>query len=273
MSAIDTNVLAEELSAAYSLRRTDIDPPSSRDSGFTLDAAYAVEAELARRRQADGHKAVGWKVGYANKAVWRALKLDTLTWAHMYDDTVRYAVDGTASLSRMSRCSPKIEPEVVFKLRAAVEGEDAAAVLASSEWIALGFEIIDCVYSGWQFRPSDFVAAFGLHSALIVGTPRLICEEDIPALVEQLAQFRVQLRRNNKLVEEGSGKNALRSPALVVAELAAAMARRPEDAALHPGDLISTGTLTTSQPIEPGQTWVAIVDGIDLPPLTLHITP
>jgi hypothetical protein len=31
--------------------------------------------------------------GYANKAMWRALKLDTLVWAHMYDDTVRYATE------------------------------------------------------------------------------------------------------------------------------------------------------------------------------------
>jgi 2-oxo-3-hexenedioate decarboxylase len=273
MSPADPAVLAEELSAAYALRRTDLAPPSSRDSRFTLETAYAVEAELARRRQAAGHKTIGWKIGYANKAVWRALKLDTLTWAHMYDDTVRFAIDGNASLSQTSRCSPKIEPEVVVKLRAGVESEDPAAVLGAFEWIALGFEIIDCVYSDWKFQPADFVAAFGLHSALVVGQPRDIQPADIPALTTELAQFRLQLRRNNKLVEEGSGKNALRSPVLAVAELASAMARRSENAVLKPGDLISTGTLTTSQPIEAGQTWMAIADGIDLPALTLHVTP
>jgi 2-oxo-3-hexenedioate decarboxylase len=273
MSTIDPVALAEELSAAYALRRTDVDPPSSRTPGLTLDAAYAVEAELARRRQADGHKSIGWKIGYANKAVWRALKLETLTWAHLYDDTVRYAVDGTASLSHRSQCSPKIEPEVVVKLRARVESEDPAAVLGSIEWIALGFEIIDCVYADWKFQPSDFVAAFGLHSALIVGAPHYVEPGEIATLTTALAQFRVQLRRNNKLVEEGSGKNALRSPVLAVAELASAMARRSEGAALEPGDLISTGTLTTSQPIEAGQRWMAIADGIDLRPLTLNVTP
>src|SRR5215216_2640088 len=144
MTSIDPVALAEELNAAYALRRTDIDPPSSRDPGFTLETAYAVEAELARRRLADGHHGVGWKIGYANKAVWRALKLDTLTWAHMYDDTVRFASDGDASLSPTSRCSPKIEPEVVVKLRARVESDDPAAVLGAVDWIALGFEIIDC---------------------------------------------------------------------------------------------------------------------------------
>ena len=42
----------------------------------------------------------GRKVGYANKAVWRALKLDTLVWADMYDDTVRHAPRNDATLSR-----------------------------------------------------------------------------------------------------------------------------------------------------------------------------
>jgi 2-keto-4-pentenoate hydratase len=273
MTAIDPHALAEELTAAYALRRTDIDPPSSRDAKFTLDTAYAVEAELARRRIADGRNVVGWKIGYANKAVWRALKLDTLTWARMYDDTVRYAVDGNGQFSRMRSCSPKIEAEVVFKLAAPVAAADPEGVLASVEWIALGFEIIDCVYSDWKFQPSDFVAAFGLHSALVVGQPLYVDENAIPMLVERLAQFRVQLRRNNKLVEEGAGKNALRSPVLALAELAAAMSRRAEGAALRPGDLVSTGTLTTSQPIEAGQTWEAIADGIPLRPLTLGVTP
>jgi 2-oxo-3-hexenedioate decarboxylase len=269
----DPFTLARELTAAYALQRTDIAPPSSRDSYFDLDVAYAVQAEVARARRADGRTTVGWKVGYANKAVWRALKLDTLTWAHMYADTVQYAAGEATSLSASGLCSPKIEPEVVVKLNAPVESTDPAIVLESVEWLALGFEIIDCVYTDWKFQPADFVAAFGLHAMLIVGDPHSVRRADIPGLTDQLGQFKLQLRRNGRLVEEGSGKNALRSPALVVAELAAAMARRPDGEQLKPGDLISTGTLTTSRPIEAGQRWQAIADGIDLPALTLNITP
>ena len=50
-----------------------------------------------------GRKTVGVKVGYANKAMWRVLKLDTLVWAHMYDDTVRYANANVATLSLAHR--------------------------------------------------------------------------------------------------------------------------------------------------------------------------
>jgi 2-oxo-3-hexenedioate decarboxylase len=271
MSSIDSNALAEELRSAYSTGHI-IPAPSSRDPGFDLDAAYAVEAELARSRRAAGSRTIGWKVGYANKAVWRALKLETLVWAHMYDDTVQQALNGQASMSLAGRYSPKIEPEIVVKLKGPVESRDAAALLESVEWLAVGFEIIDCVFPDWKFQPADFVAAFGLHSALIVGEPRAVDLQTIPSLVDQLAQFKVRLLKNGELVEEGSGKNALRSPALCVAELAGATSRRANGGTLQSGDLISTGTLTTSQAIEAGDTWTAEIEGIDLPGLSLRLT-
>jgi 2-keto-4-pentenoate hydratase len=273
MTTIDPRALAHELAAAYADCRTDVTPPSSLDSRFNLDTAYTVQAAVTRLRRSEGRTTVGWKVGYANQALWPALKLDTLAWAPMYDDTVQYAEEGQASLSKSGRCSPQIEPEVVVKLKAPIESSEPAAVLESVEWLAIGFEIKDCVYTDWKFQPADFVASFGLHSALIVGEPCAVQAADIAGLTEQLAKFRIQLRRNNRIVEERSGRHALRSPAFVVAELAAAMSRRPGDEQLKAGDLISTGTLTSSQPIAAGQTWHAIVDGIDLPPLKVHVTP
>ena len=272
MSTSTTEViaLARELADAYAKGRIVESPPSSQS--FDLVAAYAVEAELVRLRRAEGHTTVGRKVGFANKAVWRVLKLDTLVWAHMYDDTVRYAHDGAASLPLVNRVAPKIEPEVVFKLKKPmVAGLDAAAVLDGVEWLALGFEIIDCVFPDWKFQPPDFVAAYGLHAGLIVGSPRPVQATDIPALVKQLPRFKVRLSKNGQLVEEGSGRNSLRSPALCVAELAAALARQSPSHPLEAGELISSGTLTESQPMAAGDTWSATVDGLDLPGLTLTV--
>jgi 2-oxo-3-hexenedioate decarboxylase len=281
MSSTDVIALANELRQAYASRQT-IAAPSSREGGLDLDAAYAVEQELVRLRCADGRRTVGLKVGFANKAVWRVMKLETLVWAHMYDDTVRYAGRDAASLSLAQMCSPKIEPEIVFKMKRPLDPgtTDPAAVLASVEWIALGFEIIDCVYADWTFQPADFVAAYGLHAALVIGEPRPVETHLIPALVEALPRFTVTLSRNGELVDEGSGRNSLRSPALCLAELAAALSRRAEAQAgagagtsaapLAAGDLVSSGTLTESRAIAAGETWTAAVDGLDLPTLTLH---
>jgi len=269
---IDIDALASELRAAYAERRVLSAPPSSRD-GLDLATAYAVERELVRMRRAAGHQTVGVKVGFANKAMWRVLKLETLVWAHMYDDTVRDAAGNAATLSLARTISPKIEPEIVFKMKAPLSAgvTEAAAALEAVEWLALGFEIIDCPYADWKFQPADFVAAYGLHTALIIGEPRPVTAMSIPELIEQLPKFKVRLSKDGQLVEEGSGRNSLRSPALCLAELASAMATQDGAEPLAAGDLVSSGTLTESTLIQPGATWTASVEGIDLPALTLTL--
>jgi 2-oxo-3-hexenedioate decarboxylase len=268
----DVHALALELVAAYVERRPLPTPPSARD-GFDLTTAYAVESELVRMRRDAGRKTVGVKVGYANKAMWRVLKLDTLVWAHMYDDTVRHASGNETTLSLEQMIAPKLEPEIVFKMKAPLAAgvTDAAAALEAVEWLALGFEIIDSPYADWKYQPADFVAAYGLHVALIVGDPRPVTTANIPELVEQLPTFKVRLAKNGETVEEGSGRNSLRSPALCLAELASAMAKRNGAEPLAAGDLVSSGTLTESTPIQPGATWTASVEGIELPTLTLRV--
>jgi len=269
-----TNVadLATELLDAYDRRRL-VPPPSARDGGLDLVTAYAVEAEIVRRRAAAGHSPVGLKVGFANKAAWRILKLDTLVWAHMYDDTVVTAAHDAATLAIAPLVAPKIEPEIVFRMARAPAGPaDAAAVLDAVEWIALGFEIIDCVFPDWKFQPADFVASKGLHARLIVGTPLPVTDAHRAGLAAALGTFTVRLERDGAVAAEGGGRNALRNPALCVGELAAALERTAGAQPLAAGTLVSSGTLTESQPIAAGQSWTARVEGLDVPALTLQTT-
>jgi len=268
---VDLSALAQELLEANGTGRGVAVPPSAREGGLTLDAAYAVEAELTRVRRDRGGVTVGRKVGYANKAVWRALKLQTLVWANMYDTTVRVAEQGTATLSLAGMHAPRIEPEIVVKLQAVPSSSDPAKILEAIQWIALGFEIVDSPFPDWKFQPVDFVASFGLHAALIVGEPQLVTPQDIPALVDQLASFSVQLAKDGSLVEEGSGRNSLKSPALCVAELASAIAARPGAEPLRAGELISTGTLTAAQPIVVGECWNVQSNGLDIPGISLTL--
>jgi 2-oxo-3-hexenedioate decarboxylase len=266
----DSRALAEEISSAYADKRS-IPAPTTREGGLDLPTAYAVERELVRMRTAEGHRTVGLKVGFANKAMWRALKLDTLVWGHLYDDTVRPAAtnDATVNVGRMF--APKVEPEIVFKIKKPlpVGAADPAAVLDAVESISLGFEIIDCVYPEWKITPIDFVAAYGLHAGLIVGAPLAVTADNVASLVEQLAAFTVMLQKNGETVAQGSGKNSLKSPALCLAELASALAKQGAPP-LAPGEFVSSGTLTEAQLIVPGDTYRAIVEGIDLPVLTVR---
>src|SRR5499427_10167543 len=105
---MDVKELARELLTAHTTGRTLPASPSSRDASFSLATAYAVESEIVRLRQAEGRTPAGIKVGYANKAMWRALKLETLVWAHMYDHTVRSADGNASTVSLAHMISPKI---------------------------------------------------------------------------------------------------------------------------------------------------------------------
>ena len=264
--------VARDLLAAYA-GCSQVAPPSSTfGNAFDLAAAYAVEAEVVRLRREAGRSTVGRKVGFANKAAWRILKLETLVWAHMYDDTVQCASSNSAALSLAGRCAPRIEPEIVLKLKRplAPGTGDAAAILEAVEWMALGFEINDCVFPDWKFQPADFVAAFGFHTALVVGDAHPVEERTISTIADQLPRFALRLSRNGQAVDEGSGKNSLRSPALCLGELSSAIARQPGAEPLEGGEIISTGTLTNPHPVAAGEEWRAEVEGIDLPPLMLR---
>jgi 2-oxo-3-hexenedioate decarboxylase len=271
---IDTRALAQEMLSAYTTGTVVAVPPSARHQNFDLKSAFEVEAEFSRLRQEAGRKITGWKVGYANKAMWRILKLETLVWAHMYDDTVHYAGGNRATLALSHIRSPKIEPEIVFRLKKPVPsaGLDAAAVLESVDWLAVGFELIDCPFPDWQLKPVDFVAGFGLHLGLVVGQPLQVEAGMIPALASGLSSFKVRVTRDGQFVEEGSGKNSLRSPALCLAEMAGAIVRLSPLDSLAAGQLISTGTLTAGHPITRGETWQVEVDGLPLEGFTLVLS-
>lgn len=272
MAAMEEEI-ARELMSAYETGRMVPQLPSSKP-GFDLNSAYRVEAMLKGWRESAGHRAVGSKVGYGNKAMWRILKLETLVWAHMYDDTVYQSRDHSAELSVAHPRSLKIEPEIVFGMKKAMPSADvdAQSALEASEWLTLGFEIIDCPFPGWQFQPSDFVASFGLHAALVIGERVSVESEKIPQLADELARFKVRMLKNGEFVEEGLGKNALRSPALCLAELGKATARRFPDEVWTGREIVSTGTLTAGHLTQAGDRWSLEVEGLAVPPLSLELT-
>src|SRR5262245_3144964 len=264
---LDPSTIAHKMLHAFSTGATIPTLPSSQ--GLDLAGAYAVEAAIACLPR----ETVGLKVGFANKAVLRALKLKTIVCAKMYKDTLHHAAGGAAKLVLPPHRAPKIEPEIVFKLKDATPagGLDAAGVLQYVDWIAIGFEIIDSPFPNWEFKRPDFVAAFGLHLALVVGPPLPVEPDGIAATADALASFKVRVSRNGEFVEEGSGRNSLGSPALCLAELAGAVRLQTPQDPLAAGSLVSSGTLTGGHRIQSGETWSVAFEGLTVPGLSLRL--
>ena len=165
---------------------------------------------------------------------------------------------------------PRIEPEVVFGLKAPVAGDsDAGAVLASTDWIAPGFEIVQSHFPDWKFAAADCTAAFGLHGALVVGAPIPVTERNRAFLADTLPTFALELKRGDELIDDGVGANVLDSPALALAHLARVLAGQPQFPALRAGEIVTTGTITDAWPVKKGETWSSDYGTLGLPGLTL----
>jgi 2-oxo-3-hexenedioate decarboxylase len=90
-------------------------------------------------------------------------------------------------------------------------------------------------------------------------------------LAAALSSLKVVLSRNGTVVDEGTGANVLDGPIQALSHLARVLAGDRLNPALRKGEVVTTGTLTRAFPVTPGERWSTIVDGFDLPGLSVEI--
>ena len=271
MTRPDVDAIAARLIAAYD-DASMLAPISAGTPGFDVACAYEVLALIERRRIAQGWQPAARKIGFTNRTIWERYGVYQPMWAHAWTRTVQYAREGRATQPLAGLVQPRIEPEVVFGLKAPVpETEDAEAILASVEWLAPGFEIVQSHFPDWKFTAADCTAAFGLHGALVVGSPLNVTAENRARIAAALPAFTLELRRGATLVDTGVGANVLGSPALALAHLARVLATQPWAPPLAAGEVITTGTVTDAWPVKPGETWTSDYGTLGIRGLTLTL--
>lgn len=268
----DLSDIADRLIAAYDSAAM-LEPITTARPDFTVAEAYAVLAEIEARRRRQGWQPVGRKIGFTNRTIWDRYGVWQPMWAHTWAHTVHQAAAGRAELSLDGFVQPRLEPEVVFKLKAPLPPtEDAETVLQSVDWIAAGFEIVQSHFPDWRFKAADCTAAFGLHGALVISSPLAVTEANRAAIAGKLPRFTASLSRDGSVVEQGSGANVLDSPALSLAHLARVLAEQPQFPPLAVGETVTTGTLTDAWPVKAGETWSSDYGDLGLDGLSLTFT-
>ena len=251
----DLKPIADALIAAYDTATT-LPPITASAPDFSVADGYAVLHDIETRRRAQGWKAVGRKIGFTNRTIWPRYGVYQPMWAHVWTRTVHFARDGKAALPLSGLVQPRIEPEVVFKLKGPVPlTDDAAAMLACVDWMAPGFEIVQSHFPDWKFAAADCTAAFGLHGALVVSTPLAVTDTNRAALAAALPAFELTLSRGDIVIDRGVGANVLGSPALALAHLARLLADQPQSPKLAAGEIVTTGTVTDAWPVAAGKIW------------------
>jgi 2-oxo-3-hexenedioate decarboxylase len=241
-----------------------IAPFSSRRARFELDDAYRVTAAVRQMREARGEQVLGRKIGFTNRTIWDEYQIDAPMWGYLYDRTVRDLAAGEGSISLAGLAEPRIEPEIVFGLATApTPGMDERALLECVAWVAHGFELVQSIFPRWAFTLPDTVAAYGLHGRLLI-CPRQAIEETRDDWLRDLATFRIDLKRDERVLDQGRASNVLGGPLSALRHLVEVLASDPVNPPLAAGEIVTTGTLTRAFPVAPGETWTTELSGIAL---------
>ena len=269
--------LAAQLIDAREQGRT-IARPSQQGNVLDLDQGYKVYNEVDARLRSSDYSRIGRKIGFSNKATWEEFELSTPIWAYVYDQTVSLPIAATGKrefeVSTHNLVAPRLEPEIVLKVNDKIAQVDPGpqSLIKAIEWVAIGFEVVDCHYVDWKFSAPEIIADFGAHAQLIVGNPLLINENVRSALTSTLETTNVKLLRDSTVVETGVGSNALGGPIQALGFLMQTLAGQRWAESVQPGEIITTGTLTPFPYIRAGERWTVDVAGIDLTSLSIVFT-
>jgi 2-keto-4-pentenoate hydratase len=264
---MDCNAIATELLTALDEHRT-VDAITARDPDFDATAAYVVGAEIFRRRCARGEKPVGRKIGFTNRGIWPEYGVAAPMWAHVYDSTVTYLDESSGRLPIGHLVQPLIEPEIVLHFsRAPGLCENENELLMNVDWVAHGFEIVQCHFPDWKFALPDTIADFGLHGALVIGPRQSLA--DLSDVAGKLRTFTITLAKDGMVRAQGAGANVLGSPILAALHLLNVLKDQPQFEPIQAGEIVTTGTLLSPPAILAGETWITELAGIELPGLQL----
>jgi len=262
------DAIADDVIASLMSHR-QISTFSSSPSCLTLAEAYLVLPRLRAAFEARGEKIVGRKIGFTNTEMWKVHGIEAPIWGYCTDRTARELKD-TPSLRLDDFCEPRIEPEIMFGLRATpLRGMNEAALLDCVEWVGMGYEIVQSIFPNWSFAAADTVAANGLHGAILMGSRHEVAPRKAKWLGE-LSTFTVELYRNGELQRVGGGALVLGGPLHALRHLTNLLACDAHNPPLCAGEIVSTGTLTLAMPISAGERWTTKVFGTPLEEIAIQ---
>lgn len=250
---------ADELYGALRGRRT-VPPLSARGAGLTIDDAYAISLDVMARRQADGERVIGKKIGVTSPAVQNMLGVHQPDFGFLTDRM--WVRSGVVDMDALGLIQPRAEAEIAFILKAPLAGPGvtAAHVLAATEAIAPCFEIVDSRIDDWKIGIVDTVADNASCGVFALGEARANpAAHDLPGL-------KVVVRKNGAPLSEGYGAAVQGSPLEAVAWLANTLGAY--GVTLDAGDVILSGSLVPLAPAARGDVFEMDLEGVG--PLSLR---
>ncbi|MEZ5709841.1 MAG: fumarylacetoacetate hydrolase family protein [Blastomonas sp.] len=249
----DPDLLARHSDELYrALRMQQAVRPLIDRSRLTIDDAYRISLGLLARREADGERVVGKKIGVTSKAVQDMLGVDRPDFGFL-TDSMQVGPDETVIIDG-NLIEPRAEAEIAFILKHDLIGPDVRDedVLSATEAVCACFEIVDSRIEDWKISIVDTIADNASCGVFVLGEhrvdPRAI---DLPSL-------KCEVFKNGERVSEGYGSAVQGSPLTAVAWLANTLGAY--GVPLKAGEIILSGSLVPLEPAVPGDVFETTID-------------
>ena len=215
--------------------------------------AYAIQDAGRQLKLERGLKVVGLKAGLTSYAKMKQMGVDSPVFGYLMDDTA-VPDGGTCKVSELIH--PKVEPEIAFVTHSELRGPGChvGAVLAATDFVLPGIEVIDSRYRDFKFDLKSVIADNTSAARFVVGGA---C---VAADAADLRTTGIVLEKNGEVVAVGAGASVLGHPAAAIAMLVNKLAERGE--ALPAGTLVMTGGITEAVAVAAGDYITLKVQGM-----------
>ena len=243
--ALSSKTLDQLARHLHACQREARDTPKITDEHpqMDFDDAYAIQDRILAAKLKGGARVAGYKAGLTSHAKMKQMGVSDPVFGFLVDEFT-VADGGEVKVSELIH--PKVEPEIAFVTRTELRGPgcNIASVLAASDIVLPGIEVIDSRYRDFKFDVKSVIADNTSAVRFVVGG------HAVDARSVDLRTTGIVLEKNGVPVALGAGAAVLGHPAAAVAMLVNHLGRRGKS--LPAGSLVLSGGATEAVSVQAG---------------------
>ena len=253
--ALTPDTIAQLAEHLDNCQRNAKDTPKITDQypDMDWDDAYAIQDAILARHLGRGARVIGLKAGLTSHAKMKQMGVETPVFGFLVDE---FSVSEGGEVKVSELIHPKVEPEIAFVLKHALRGPGChiGAVLAATDFVMPGIEVIDSRYRDFKFDLKSVVADNTSASRFVVGGQPLRPNQ------LDLRTVGIVLEKNGEPVALGAGAAVLGHPAAAIAMLANHLGARGQE--IPAGSVILSGGITEAVAVAAGDNVCLRVQGM-----------
>ncbi len=243
--ALSSKTLDQLARLLHACQREARDTPKITDEHPEMDwdEAYAIQDRILAAKLKAGARVAGYKAGLTSHAKMKQMGVTDPVFGFLVDE---FTVPDGGEVKVSELIHPKVEPEICFVTRTELTGPGCsiAHVLAASDVVLPGIEVIDSRYRDFKFDLKSVVADNTSAARFVVGG------HAVDARSVDLRTTGIVLEKNGVPVALGAGAAVLGHPAAAVAMLVNHLGRRGKS--LPAGSLVLSGGATEAVAVKAG---------------------